>query len=456
MTNSPASLVAAASAVATLGHCQGDISRLDDAALVQGLMLVRELDGQAQTYKLWISAEIARRSNHALGYDGLARKSGAATPAIFIQSLTGSSIDEATKLARMGQSIVDSELEGGLQTPTANAALSGSISVDAADAIRRGLGKPDLAVTSEQLSDMALDLIARAGSMTPEQLLKAARRARNDVDLDSIERGEKQRAILRYVRVWSRDGMSGGSWSIPDEDGGLEIVTALKLMIANKTNGPRFADLTRDTKLAADTHGDIDPRAVLEDEREPEQIMADGFVQVFHNGLGADPSVVPGAGRAPVRVIVQESVLNDRVANGAQALPSGSALLEESLAAITFGKLEEYLCEGGTIAITVDTDGNPLDVGREQRLFTKAQRTALGVRDCGCRFPGCEKPPSWTEAHHIEYWSRDSGPTNIANGMPWFAKRTYVVETEGVDDGKDEEAWRGWQFAGGVVCADQF
>jgi hypothetical protein len=40
--------------------------------------------------------------------------------------------------------------------------------------------------------------------------------------------------------------------------------------------------------------------------------------------------------------------------------------------------------------------------------------------------------------------------------MPWFAKRTYVVETEGVDDGKDEEAWRGWQFAGGVVCADQF
>src|ERR1700712_2422455 len=127
MPNSPASLVDAASAVATLGQCQGDISRLDDASLVHGLRLVRELDSQAQTYKLWMSAEIARRSSYTLGYDGLARKNGSATPAIFIQSMTGTSIEEATKLAGMGQSMIDAELEGRAQTPAADAALSGSI-----------------------------------------------------------------------------------------------------------------------------------------------------------------------------------------------------------------------------------------------------------------------------------------------------------------------------------------
>jgi hypothetical protein len=361
MSNSPASLVEAASAVATLGVCQGDITLLDDASLVQGLRLVRELDGQAQTYKLWMSTEIARRSAYTLGFDGLARKNGSATPAIFIQSLTGSSIEEATRLARMGQSMADAELEGRTQTPVATAALSGAISVDAADAIRRGLGEPDIAATAEQLSDIADELIARASSMTPEDLLRAARRARNDLDLDSIERGEKQRAMTRYVRVWKRDGMSGGSWALPDEDGGLEIFTALKLLVANKTNGPRFADATRDSVSGADTSGTAggasanggagangsadakgragahgtasakggageatgtadgtagrttDPLAL--DEREPEQIMADGFAQLFHNGIGADPSIVPGAGRAAVRVIVRESVLTDRVAD---------------------------------------------------------------------------------------------------------------------------------------------
>jgi Domain of unknown function (DUF222) len=427
MSNSPTLLVEAASAVSALGSCQGDISILDDASLVEGMKLVRELDSQAQTYKLWLSAEITRRSSHELGYDGLARRSGSPTPAIFIQSMTGSSIEEATKLARLGQSVVDADvtLESSEPTrvsPAVEAAVSGDISVDAADAIRRGLGEPDAAVTAQRLADVAVELIARADSMTPEALLKAARRARNELDLDAVERGEKQRSMIRCVRTWSRDGMSGGSWALPDEDGGIEIRNALRLLVATKTNGPRFAD----------TH------TALEDDRSPEHIMADGFAQIFHNGLTADPSVVPGVGRAPVRVIVAEHVRAGRAKNGPGSKPTGSALLEETMSAISFGKLEEYLCEGGTVEVFLDDNGDLVDIARDRRLFSKAQRTGFGVRDGGCRFPGCDKPASWCEAHHIAYWARDKGRTSIGNGILLCRYHHMLIHKQGWEIIRDD------------------
>jgi len=414
MSDSPA-LCESASAVAALGVCQADIDLLDDASLQAGMRLVREHEQELQKYKLWLATTIARRSDHTLGYAGLARKNGFPTPATFIQSMTGTSLDEATKLARLGELAVEAETTpdagpdgtgGSPGTALTIAATSGGISVDAADAIRRGLGKPDAAVTAEQLRSAAEKLIAHAqaagviGLVTPEALLKRARQARAELDAEAIERGEKHRAATRYVRTWSRDGMSGGSWALPDEDGGAELHTALKLLLAKTQGGPRFADPvhTAETDLSA---------AAVEDERSSEQIVADGFAQIVHNGLTADPTVVPGCGRAPVRVIVRQETLD----TGA-----GSAVLEATHAPISRGKLTEFLCEGGTVPVTLHRDGT-IDVGREQRLFTRRQRTALGVRDGGCRFPGCNKPPSWCEAHHINYWAKDHGQTDLRNGI---------------------------------------
>jgi hypothetical protein len=212
----------------------------------------------------------------------------------------------------------------------------------------------------------------------------------------------------------------------------------LKLLVAKKSNGPRFADVTRESRPVPDTL-EPDREAVPADERSPEHIMADGFVQIFHNGLTADPSIVPGAGRAPVRVLVAGSILADGVKNGSDPSPHGSALLEETMSAISFGKLEEYLCEGGTIGIAFNAKGQVLDAGREQRLFTRIQRTALGVRDGGCRYPGCEKPPSWTEAHHIAYWNRDSGTTNVANGILLCRYHHMLIHNNGWEIIRDDE-----------------
>jgi hypothetical protein len=56
----------------------------------------------------------------------------------------------------------------------------------------------------------------------------------------------------------------------------------------------------------------------------------------------------------------------------------------------------------------------PLEVGRATRVIAPAQRTALTVRDGGCRFPGCDRPVAWCDAHHLRHWLH-GGPTDLAN-----------------------------------------
>ena len=56
-----------------------------------------------------------------------------------------------------------------------------------------------------------------------------------------------------------------------------------------------------------------------------------------------------------------------------------------------------------------------IDVGREQRTFQNAPRKVLTLRDRGCRFPGCNAPPSWCQAHHHSPWNAN-GPTDTRNG----------------------------------------
>ncbi|AZH84468.1 HNH endonuclease [Plantibacter sp. PA-3-X8] len=57
-----------------------------------------------------------------------------------------------------------------------------------------------------------------------------------------------------------------------------------------------------------------------------------------------------------------------------------------------------------------------LDLGTSTRLFTRGQKLALAERDGGCAWTGCTHPPSFTEAHHIRWWSQ-GGPTNLDNGI---------------------------------------
>jgi hypothetical protein len=75
-----------------------------------------------------------------------------------------------------------------------------------------------------------------------------------------------------------------------------------------------------------------------------------------------------------------------------------------------------WLCQATVGRIVLGPDAVPLDVGRRHRLFSPAQRRALLLRDAGCRFPGCERPPRYTDAHHLTAWTA-GGTTDLANAI---------------------------------------
>jgi hypothetical protein len=76
------------------------------------------------------------------------------------------------------------------------------------------------------------------------------------------------------------------------------------------------------------------------------------------------------------------------------------------------------------------TPAVPLSVGRATRTIPSSIRTALVLRDQGCRFPGCDRPPAWTDGHHIIHWA-DGGPTEIQNLVSLCRSHHRRVHEEG-------------------------
>ncbi|WP_203915547.1 DUF222 domain-containing protein [Rhizocola hellebori] len=73
-----------------------------------------------------------------------------------------------------------------------------------------------------------------------------------------------------------------------------------------------------------------------------------------------------------------------------QNLSEGMLDTGETLSAETVRRLA---CDARIIPAMLGSPSQPLDLGREQRLFKGPLRRALILRDGGCAFPGCDRPP---------------------------------------------------------------
>ncbi|MEO6091340.1 MAG: DUF222 domain-containing protein [Umezawaea sp.] len=91
----------------------------------------------------------------------------------------------------------------------------------------------------------------------------------------------------------------------------------------------------------------------------------------------------------------------------------GTATLGDTTV-ISAGEARRIACTAGVIPVVLGERSEVLDIGRMSRKLTPHLRRILHQRDRGCAFPMCDRPPNWTDAHHIREWQH-GGHTALGN-----------------------------------------
>jgi Domain of unknown function (DUF222) len=88
-------------------------------------------------------------------------------------------------------------------------------------------------------------------------------------------------------------------------------------------------------------------------------------------------------------------------------------------------------CDADILPIVLNGAGEVLDVGRSRRTATRAQRRALQAMHRTCAHPDCTVVFSACHIHHIAWWGRDDGPTDIANLLPVCEHHHHLIHEGG-------------------------
>jgi hypothetical protein len=151
------------------------------------------------------------------------------------------------------------------------------------------------------------------------------------------------------------------------------------------------------------------------EERTPGQRRADALGEVCRQFLASGQA--PRGGGLPPQVNVTVSLATLQQPWPEQPAPPpvlGDVPVLAGGQPVTAATARRLACDAGVIPVVLGADSEPLDIGRHSRVVPAGLRRALVLRDGGCRFAGCDRPPGWCDAHHIEHWA-DGGPTSLAN-----------------------------------------
>lgn len=283
-------------------------------------------------------------------------------------------------------------------------------------------------LTPAQRDHIESDLAHAAPEMSLEQFRIKARRALEPVDVDranqienaQLDRDETHQAKL--VEFWI---------GRPDATTGM-------VAFGGKVD-PLTADILRsaiDARTSPRSRKDVGPRP------DAQLVAGEAFCDLITH-LPVDHLGNHGGVAATLMITISEDSLRGR---------TDEAGVTEHGTRISAPALRQLACNAGILPAVFGGDSLPLDLGREKRDFSAAQRRALAQRDRGCAHPGCDRPPGWTEAHHIAWWERDGGTSDMINGVLLCAHHHRLVHRTNTairlapDDGIPEFLQQGrWQ-----------
>jgi hypothetical protein len=343
-----------------------------------------------------MSRHEARTAGHKLAATRVASESqaarahGAATTGALLANTFGGDRRASDRLVHQAERMT--------HAPATERALGqGLISAGQADVIAvtvAGLPK-DLPARDRQTCEDTL--IAAAPTLSIKDLRRRADRIADVYAPDDVDRIENQTLVQRERAAWAKAEF----WMVDQHDGTRKGGFVLPDLAAEQLQ--KMVDV-----LMAPRNSAVDDDPVL---------------------LDTQPTGAQRAGHAFAELVQRyptDVLPGSKDTDGAQLLVNiefdtlAGVILPATLETGTRISAQEAMrlaCDMAVMPAVFNGEALPIHLGRQKRLFNRAQRRALSARDGGCAFPSCDRPPGWCEAHHAgEPWS-GSGETNLDEGV---------------------------------------
>ena len=199
-------------------------------------------------------------------------------------------------------------------------------------------------------------------------------------DAESVERDDEEDYEQRYLHL-SEFGRMYKLDAVLDRAGGAALRSALDALAK---------------PLGSD------------DVRTPKQRRADAMVELVHHAM--DNGTLPRRNGVRPHISVNTTIegLKGELGAAASELQTGLPVSRKTV--------QRWACDGA-LHRALKADSVVVDVGRVSRAVSPAQWRALKARYKSCCWHGCDRPVSWTNPHHIDFWS-EGGPSNLPNLLP--------------------------------------
>lgn len=291
----------------------------------------------------------------------------------------------------------------------------------------RVLRRPELAevadgvLTADIDAGLAVVIAAQYDLLVPELKTEAAPIVLRELYRQAAEHGAKHVKDVRAAILanWGRDG------KFQDEQDACRRHVALSA--GRECRGVWHHDLVLDAEGHAIAEAAIAllsaPRQGPDGEPDSRPVgrrRGEALVEMLRRGITAGPSTQV---KTTLMITMTLDDLTDRVGAGIVlgSRDAGSLLAPETV--------RRLACDAQIIPVVLGSRGEPLDVGRAERLFTPAQTRALWLRDRHCTWAGCTAPAHWCEAHHLVHWA-DGGATDLDNGGLLCGRHHTVVHRD--------------------------
>ncbi len=311
---------------------------------------------------------------------------GACNPVAWLTHQSRLTREDAVKLVRSARLVRDHD-------QTRQALADGSVSTAHVDLLARAARhREDVYAQHEDV------LIGTAASTSPEPFRKVVQQWRVVADQQIADSEANALYLRRHLRLWRTFPGAQAIDGRLDPEGGAMVSAALAAL-----DHPDSKD------------ADLPPRTRA-------QRLADALVEMAAHSLACKHS----RGRSPVGLDVIVDI--DTLAGEAPS-PVGGRSEIAHVGPVAPRTIQRLACDSAIGRVIMRGKSEVLDLGRRSRVPSEPQRRALVLRDGGCVWPGCRRPPEWCDAHHLVPWT-DGGTTDLEN-LVLLCRRHHVACHEG-------------------------